>query len=196
MPILSHLYGNNSFGASKSERSWVDDFHPSRTSPSPPELYYLCTVICKSNANDYRRLSRFTLPIYRQYIGDLLFIFWQFKNDKSTRFGAFLRYLAPTINRSNDRSFRWYIAKTRYRRACGTSSRYIASVKYRSINLSLNQEWLIAIYRCSDISPQRVFLWREIKCLFTISRSSEIIKSYFRFLPPLCFGICKLLMLL
>ena len=104
-----------------------------------------------------RRLSSFIAlcssdisPIYRSFS-------WHFKNEKSTRYRSF-----PAISRSNDVSFRRYIAKTIYRRACGTSSRYIASVKYRFSDLSLNQEWLIAIYFSSDISPQRVFLWREM----------------------------------
>ena len=30
----------------------------------------LCTVLCKSNANDNRRISRFVLAIYRRYISE------------------------------------------------------------------------------------------------------------------------------
>ena len=107
--------------------------------------------------------------------------------------GAFLRYLVPTINRSNDTSFRRYIAKTVYRRACRTSLQYIASVKYRSSDLSLNQERLIAIYRSGDISPQRVFLWREMLVYYISFKRNNY--KLFLIPPPLCFGICKLLML-
>ena len=96
--------------------------------------------------------------------------------------GAFPQYLVPTINRSNDTSFRRYIAKTIYRRACRTSLQYIASVKYRSSDLSLNQERLIAIYRPRDQYRLSEFSYGE-KYLSTISRSSEIIISYFLFLP-------------
>ena len=135
-------------------------------------LQYI-TVLCKTNANDYRRLSRFVLPIYRRYIVHFLDTL---RTINRRDIGAFLRYLVPTINRPNDTTFRRYIAITIYRRACRTSSRYIASVKYRSSELSLNQEWLIAIYRLSEFSYDE-------KCLSTTSRSSEIIISYFRFLP-------------
>ena len=97
--------------------------------------YEINTVLCKSNANDYRRLSRFVLPIYHS-------ISWHLKSDKSPRSGSF-----PAISLTNDTSFRRYIAKRIYRRSCGSSSQYIASVKYLSGDLSLNQEWLIALYR-------------------------------------------------
>ena len=143
------------------------------------------TVLCKIIANDYRRLSRFVLPIYRWYIVHFLDTL---RTINRREIGAFLRNLVPTINRSNDTSFRRYIAKTIYRRACRTSSRCIASVKYRSSDLSLNQDWLIAIYRSNDISPQRVFLWREMLVYYVSFKRNNY--KLFQIPPPLCFGIC------
>ena len=148
------------------------------------------TVLCKSNANGYRRLSRFVLPMYRRYIVHFLDTL---RTINRRDIGAFPQYLVPTINRSNDTSFRRYIAKTIYRRACRTSLQHIASVKYRSSDLSLNQERLIAMYRSSDISPQRVFLWREMLVYYISFKRNNY--KLFLIPPPLCFGICKLLML-
>ena len=136
------------------------------------------TVLYKSNANDYRCLSRFVLPIYHRYIVHFLDTL---RTINRRDIGALLQYLVPTINRFNDTSFRRYIAQTIYRSACKTSSRYIASVKYRSSDLSLNQECslryiVLVMYRLSEFSHGE-------KCLSSISRSSEIIISFFRFLP-------------
>ena len=136
------------------------------------------TVLCKSNANDYGCLSRFVLPIYHRYI---VHLFDTLRTINRRDIGALLQYLVPTINRFNDTSFRRYIAKTIYRRACRTSSRYIASVKYRSSDLSLNQECslryiVLVMYHLSEFSHGE-------KCLSSISRSSEIIICFFRFLP-------------
>ena len=61
------------------------------------------------------------------YSFDILLIFLTPRTINRRDIGTFLRDLVPTIHRSNDTSFRGYIAKTIYRRAWGTSSRYIAS---------------------------------------------------------------------
>ena len=51
----------------------------------------------------------------------------------------------------------------------------------------------IAIYRSGDVSPQRVFSWREM-LVFYISFKRNNYK-FFQIPPPFCFGLCKLLML-
>ena len=66
-------------------------------------------------------------------------------------------------------------------------------MKYRSSDLSLNQECslryiVLVMYRLSEFSHGE-------KCLSSISRSNEIIISFFQIPPPFCFGLCKLLML-
>ena len=147
-------------------------------------------VLCKSKANDYRCLSRFVLPIYHRYIVHFLDTL---RTINRRDIGGLLQYLVPTINRFNDISLRRYIAKTIYRRACRTSSRYIASVKYRSSDLSLNQEWFIAIYRSGNVSPQRVFSWREMLVFYISFKRNNYM--FFQIPPPFCFGLCKLLML-
>ena len=132
--------------------------------------------------------------LFFRYITDIVHFLDTLRTINRRDIGALLQYLGSTINRFNDTSLRRYIAKTIYRRACRTSSRYIASVKYRSSDLSLNQKWFIAIYRSGDVSPQRVFSWREM-LVFYISFKRNNYK-FFQIPPPFFFGLCKLLMLL
>ena len=78
----------------------------------PSKKLFTCpmdTVLCKSNANDYRRLLRFVLPIYCRISVIYRSFSWHLKNDKSTRYGS-----SPAMSCSDDKSFQRYIVPAIY----------------------------------------------------------------------------------
>ena len=140
----------------------------------PSKKLFTCpmdTVLCKSNANDYRRLLRFVLPIYRRISVIYRSFSWHLKNDKSTRYGS-----SPAIYRSRDILLKRYIVE-RAEHNHGISLQWnIVPAIYRWIRSDSLRYIVLAIYRLSEFSYGE-------KCLSILSLSSEIIISYLRFLP-------------
>ena len=120
------------------------------------ESCYICiklTVLCKSNANDHRRISRFVLCSP--------FILSTPHNDKSTRYRRFWRYLVLTINRSNGILFRRSIATT-----------------YTSYSV-----WnIITIYRFGEISLQRFIVEPGLSYCNMHSSDISSLSSIFNYL--------------
>ena len=137
--------------------------------PSP--LTVDVTVLCKSNDNDNRQISRFVLPIFRRYLGDISRILATRQNDNSTRYRSFpaisRRYLVPAKYRHSDIS-----------KSVDIPSQYIVLGKYRHSNISQSVRHTITIYRSSKRTPQRYLAQRE-SCVLTIHvyRSRVVTKT-------------------
>ena len=75
-----------------------------------------CTVLCKSNANEIRDISRFVLAIFRRYLLDISLGLPSHETDNSAI--SFWRKFATTIFRlvSNETSLQRNIVETIFRR--------------------------------------------------------------------------------
>ena len=81
------------------------------------------TVLCKSNANDYRRISRFFLAIYRRYISE-------------TSHGL------TNVKTINHRDISIIFAISR---------RDIVLARLRCNDISQSKRYITTIYRCSEV---------------------------------------------
>ena len=128
--------------------------------------------------------------LFFRYITDISFIFL---TPKSTRYRS-----SPAISRSDDKSFQRYILPAIYRLNDISQSVQNIITIYRFSEISFQRfiaesGMFIAIYRSGNVSPQRVFSWREMLVFYISFKRNNYM--FFQIPPPLCFGLCKLLML-
>ena len=88
-----------------------------------PQLTHPSTVLCKSNANDNRRISHFVLAIYRRYISE-------------TSHGL------PNVKTINHRDIGTIFAISR---------RDIVLARLRCNDISQSKWYITTIYRCSEV---------------------------------------------